>query len=83
MFKSIQRVVYKVSNLEEAKNWYSRLLDKEPSFTSPFAVTFDINDSGLTLVPDAAQDTKKHDDVMVYWVVDDIYYAYKNIAIII
>jgi hypothetical protein len=34
MFKNPQRIVYSVSDLKKAKEWYRQVLDKEPLFAS-------------------------------------------------
>ena len=44
MFKSIRTVVYKVPDLQKAKDWYTILLGVEPYFDEPFYVGFNIND---------------------------------------
>ena len=40
MFLGLRTAAYQVRNLEEAKNWYSRVLDLQPYFDQPFYVGF-------------------------------------------
>lgn len=52
MFTKLRTAIYHVSNLEDAKKWYSTLLDKPPYFDAPFYIGFDINGFELGLDPD-------------------------------
>lgn len=79
MFKSLNRVVYRVSDLEKAKHWYRNILDTEPTFDSPIAVVFSIGDSGLILSPSPNPVSKSNDSVLAFWGVDDVNTAYKQL----
>ena len=71
MFKSIRTVVYKVSDLQKAKIWYSKLLNNEPYFDEPFYVGFNINEYELGLDP-SVEDVIYGTIPVAYWQVDDI-----------
>ncbi len=76
MFKCLNRVVYRVSDIQQATHWYRKILDKDPSFVSPFVVIFSIADFGLVLTPNANMTSKNADGVVAYWGVDDVVAAY-------
>ncbi len=70
MFKSPGRIVYRVLDIEKAKQWYRQVLDADPVFDSPFAVAFPAGASTLVLVPGTGA-SKGEDRAVVYWAVDD------------
>ena len=78
MFKSIRTVVYKVADLQKAKDWYTILLGVKPYFDEPFYVGFNINDYELGLDPDM-EDVSYGTSVVTYWQVDDIEQAKTDI----
>ena len=67
----LRTVGYKVSNLEEAKAWYSEVFSITPYFDEPFYVGFNVGGYELGLIPDARNDGKT-DGVVTYWGVDDV-----------
>lgn len=78
MFKKLRTVVYHVSDLQKAKEWYTELTGIAPYFDEPFYVGFDINGCELGLDPDmTGVSTGNHS--FVYWSVDDIESAYKKL----
>src|SRR5208283_432495 len=79
MFKCLNRVVYTVSDIEQAKHWYRKILGKDPIFDSPFVVIFSIANFGLVLTPRANQVSKNDDGVVAYWGVDDVVAAYNQL----
>lgn len=79
MFKSLNRVVYRVSDIKKAKHWYRKILDVVPKFDSPFAVVFAVGDSELVLTPNATPASKNDENAVAYWGVDDVDSAYKTL----
>ncbi len=71
-FLGLRTTVYKVSNLDEAKAWYSRVFETEPYFDQPFYVGYNIGGYELGLVPDEKNDGKT-DGVVTYWGVADVH----------
>jgi len=69
--KGLRTITYKVSNIEEAKVWYSRVFAIEPYFDQPFYVGFNVGGYELGLVPDEKNEGKT-DGVVTYWGVDDV-----------
>ena len=79
MFKNPGRIVYGVSDLAKAKEWYRQVLGKEPVFDSPVAVAFLVGASVLSLTPHiGASDGKE--GVIVYWTVDDAVSAHRRLC---
>ncbi len=72
----IRTVVYRVTDLEKAKEWYSRAFDVLPYFDEPFYVGFNIGGYELGLQPD---ESIKGDGSVAYWGVEDIEKNYKHL----
>lgn len=73
----LRTAVYKVSSLEDAKKWYAKAFETEPYFDEPFYVGFSIQGYELGLLPSDA--SGKHDNVVMYWGVEDIQSAYDRL----
>ena len=71
MLKGLRTVIYKVDDLDEAKEWYSSLLGFGPYFDQPFYVGFSVGGFELGLDPDSAG-VVRGDSPAAYWGVDDI-----------
>lgn len=71
MFKGLRRVVYRVSDVEKAKQWYGQVLGAMPVFDSPMGVVFRVGPSALVLAPGVGP-SNGEDKTVVYWVVDDV-----------
>jgi predicted enzyme related to lactoylglutathione lyase len=52
MIQGLRTVIYPVTQLNEATDWYRRVLDKAPYFEQPFYVGFEVGGFELGLVPD-------------------------------
>jgi len=79
MFKSPARIVYRVSNVEKAKEWYRQILGKEPVFDSPLGAVFLVGTSILFLAPQAGS-SHGEDGALVYWAVDDAVSSYRRLC---
>ncbi len=79
MFKSLQRVVYQVTDINKAKQWYRDILGKDPVFDAPFAVVFSIGEFELVRAPHAGAKVGSDGDVIAYWGVDDVDFAYNRL----
>ena len=78
MFKDLKRVVYQVTDMERAKQWYRKVLEKEPTIDLPFAVIFQVGGSDLVLVPGTNQQSQANNNVTAYWAVEDVDAAYQR-----
>jgi len=70
MFKGLRTTIYQVSDMQEAKSWYARVLGVAPYFDQPFYVGFSVGGYELGLQPDAPAGTAV-ENVVAYWGVDD------------
>lgn len=71
MFRKLRTVIYKVSDLEAAKAWYTKATGIQPYFTEPFYVGFDIHGFELGLDPDLTGVIPGNQTVS-YWDVEDV-----------
>ncbi|EGW39309.1 SAM-dependent methyltransferase [Desulfosporosinus sp. OT] len=79
MFQSVKTVTYQVSDIEKAKDWYCKILNKEPAFNSPFAVIFVIDDSVLMLAPTSNPLSGSDERIVAYWGVENIDVVYQKL----
>lgn len=65
----LRTVIYKVSDLAAAKEWYSKAFGVMPYFDEPYYVGFNVGGYELGLQP---EDAPKGENVVVFWGVEDI-----------
>lgn len=68
MIQGLRTVIYPVTELGEATEWYRRVLDKAPYFDQPFYVGFEVGGFELGLVPDGVPGTA---GATAYWGTQD------------
>lgn len=71
MLQKLRTVIYKVADLQKAKEWYTALAGAEPYFDEPFYVGFNIGGCELGLDPDM-ENTTQGNQSTAYWAVADI-----------
>ena len=64
MIQGLRTVIYPVSQLAEATEWYRRVLERAPYFDQPFYVGFEVGGFELGLVPDGVPGTA---GATAYW----------------
>ena len=79
MFQGLRTVIYAVADLEKAKEWYSQVLSKQPYFSEPFYVGFNVGGFELGLDPDTTKVTPGNNAV-AYWGVSDAHAAYARLV---
>jgi methyltransferase (TIGR00027 family) len=80
MFKSLKRIVYKVNDLEKAKQWYNDFLNTEPIFSAPFVAIYKIGDCSLSLsLSQSTPSSNNNEQSETYWEVDDIDATYSRL----
>ena len=72
MIKGLGTVIYHVSDLSQAKAWYSKAFQHAPYFDQPFYVGFNIAGYELGLDPDPKAGKPGHGGSVAYWRVEDI-----------
>jgi methyltransferase (TIGR00027 family) len=80
MCQGVMSMIYRVSDVEKAKQWYRRLLNTEPVLDKALYVIFRVGDTHLGLVKtdlEPAEESKINDRSRTYWKVEDMDSAYK------
>jgi hypothetical protein len=60
----LRTAIYKVENLNEAKEWYSKAFEQNQYFDESFYVGFNIGEYELALFPN---EEKRHDEIEQYF----------------
>ena len=79
MFLGLRTVVYQVTDMAEAKAWYSSALGFAPYFDEPFYVGFNVGGYELGLQPRSIGTDPKVEGVVTYWGVSDLEAALKSL----
>ena len=75
----LRTVVYKVDNLEKAKEWYSKAFKTNPYFDEPFYVGYNIGGYELGLLPIEIPQENNLNSVVTYWGVNNIDKEYNSL----
>jgi lactoylglutathione lyase len=67
----LRTTIYKVPDINAAKEWYTKAFLTKPYFDEPFYVGFNIGGYELGLIPEKEPGVKS-DNVMSYWGVEKI-----------
>ncbi|HEY9045750.1 MAG TPA: VOC family protein [Ohtaekwangia sp.] len=63
----LRTTIYKVSDINKAKAWYSKAFETTPYFDEPFYVGFNIGGYELGLQPEETPVKEKAESVVSYW----------------
>ena len=74
----LRTTIYKVGDIDEAKEWYARAFQAAPYFVDSFYVGFNIAGYELGLMKDGIPATDKTPNVLSYWGVEDIEQAVRR-----
>ena len=72
----LRTAIYRVDDLDAAKQWYARAFNTQPYFDEPFYVGFDVGGFELGLQPETVAPESKAESVVAFWGVADIGEAY-------
>ena len=75
----LRTTAYIVNDLTKAKTWYSKAFKTEPYFDEPYYVGFNIGGYELGLMPEGDEKSKKGENVLSYWGVEDILVVHKRL----
>lgn len=78
----LRTAIYKVGDINQAKEWYAKAFKTEPYFDEPFYVGFNIGGYELGLQPEEHPTADKTESVAAYWGVDNIEAEYKRLIAI-
>ncbi len=76
IFKGLRTLIYKVEELDKAKNWYARILGIQPYFDEPFYVGFNVEGYELGLQP---IDQGEKAGPVTYLAVDNVTEVFKHL----
>lgn len=79
MFTGLRAIVYRVADLDRARQWYQKVIGKAPAFDSPIVVMFAIGDATLNLVPADGAAPAAEPQAIAYWGVEDIDAAHREL----
>ena len=72
MIQGLRTTIYRVEDLDRAKEWYASVLSRRPYFDEPFYVGFDVDGFELGLQPLEQPDGRRPGSgVVAYWGVED------------
>lgn len=71
MLQGLRTAIYRVGDLDGAKEWYAGVLGFGPYFDEPFYVGFDVGGFELGLQPDGDDANRSGAGVVAYWGVED------------
>jgi lactoylglutathione lyase len=74
----LRTIAYFVSDLNEAKQWYTNAFQTKPYFDAPFYVGFNIGGYELGLQPEENPPKEKARSLIAYWGVEDINKEYQR-----
>ncbi len=75
----LRTTIYKVDDINKAKEWYAKAFLTQPYYDEPYYVGFNIGGFELGLQPDNTPSTDKVETVVSYWGVDDINDIYNRL----
>lgn len=77
-FLGLRTIGYKVPDLQQAKEWYSKVLGVQPYFDEPFYVGFNVGGYELGLQP-VEGEIICGNNTTTYWGVDDARASYQQL----
>lgn len=80
-FLGLRTAIYKVPDIEEAKQWYIEAFSTKQYFDMPFYVGFNIAGYELGLQPDENNQVKS-ENVEMYWGVNNIDVSYNRLLLL-
>lgn len=81
LFLGLRTTIYRVTDINKAKEWYSRVFATAPYFDEPFYVGFNIGGYELGLQPAAEGAEPGQGGVETYWGVEDIESVYQHLLV--
>ena len=76
----LRTAIYRVGDINKAKQWYSKVFETDPYFDEPFYVGFNIAGYELGLQPEETPTTDKKESVIAYWGVDNVEAAFGRLV---
>ncbi len=76
----LRTTIYKVGDINKAKEWYGQVFETKQYFDEPYYVGFNIGGYELGLQPEENPTTEKPATVISYWGVEDIQAEFDRIV---
>ncbi|MCE3282735.1 MAG: hypothetical protein K0Q66_1472 [Chitinophagaceae bacterium] len=76
----LRTAIYKVGDIQAAKEWYAKAFDRQPYFDQPFYTGFDIDGYELGLQPEDQSPAEKPESVCAYWAAADVQSVYDRLV---
>lgn len=76
----LRTTIYKVSDIEKARDWYAKAFETQAYFDEPFYVGFNIGGYELGLQPEEFSEGEKSESVVSYWGVEKIQEVYDRLV---
>lgn len=74
----LRTTIYKVGNIQAAREWYGKVFETQPYFDEPYYVGFNIGGYELGLQPEDKPVTDKVESVVTFWGVEDVNNAFED-----
>ena len=74
----LRTAIYRVSDINAAKKWYTKVFETQPYFDESFYVGFEIGGFELGLQPEDKPVIDKKESVVAYWGVNDVRKEYDS-----
>jgi predicted enzyme related to lactoylglutathione lyase len=76
--EGLRTAIYKINDIEAARDWYAKAFDASPYFDQAFYVGFNIDGYELGLQP-ATSTAEKVESVAAYWATEDVQSTYDRL----
>jgi predicted enzyme related to lactoylglutathione lyase len=78
-FKGLRTAKYTARDLTKAREWYRKVLEKDPYFDEPYYVGFNVGGFELGITPDDQAAMDRPESGLAYWGVDNAQAAYDRL----
>lgn len=78
-FKGLRTAKYTARDLAKAREWYRKVLEKDPYFDEPYYVGFNVGGFELGITPDDQAAMDRPESGLAYWGVDNAQSAYDRL----
>ncbi|MBZ0242243.1 MAG: VOC family protein [Bacteroidales bacterium] len=75
----LRTTIYKVNDIEKARDWYAKAFETKAYFDEPYYVGFNIGGYELGLQPEEGPTGEKTESVIAYWGVEKIQEVYDRL----
>ncbi|MCE6992845.1 VOC family protein [Dyadobacter sp. CY323] len=75
----LRTTIYKVADMDAAKDWYTKAFETAPYFDEPFYIGFNISGYELGLQPEEIDSDAKTANVTTYWATENIDPDYQDL----